>query len=140
MLFRSKTPVKIGAYCMLLNTTLCALFIWPLQHAGLTLASAITGYVNALTLLMLLWRRGIYTPCVGWPKFLAQLGLANLILGIYLTYFSGSVADWMALGAGMRLMHLISFVGSAGFIYLACLGISGVRFSHFKGQVLEQSA
>ncbi|MGB4898639.1 MAG: murein biosynthesis integral membrane protein MurJ, partial [Ignavibacteria bacterium] len=36
-----KTPVKIGAYAMLINSLLCALLIWPLAHAGLALASAL---------------------------------------------------------------------------------------------------
>ena len=133
-----KTPVKIGALCMLLNTLLCALFIWPLQHAGLTLASALAGYVNAFTLLIVLWRRGAYQPSAGWRRFLLQLCFANVVLGAYLIWISGDLIDWMTLAMSKRLMHLLGYVASAGALYFACLGITGMRFGQFRGQLLEK--
>ncbi|MCH9755747.1 MAG: murein biosynthesis integral membrane protein MurJ [Gammaproteobacteria bacterium] len=133
-----KTPVKVGAFCMLLNTALCAALIWPLAHAGLTLASAIAGYANAFTLLILLWRRGAYQPSPGWRRFLLQLCFANMVLGSYLIWIAGDLVDWMSLTMSHRLMHLLGYVASAGILYFVCLGITGMRFGQFRGQLLEK--
>ena len=133
-----KTPVKIGAFCMVLNTALCAALIWPLAHAGLTLASAVSGYANAFILLIVLWRRGAYQPSPGWRQFLLQLFFANLVLGVYLSWASGDLNYWMGLLMRQRLMHLLGHVLLAGMIYFVCLGLAGVRFKQFRGQLLEK--
>jgi len=132
-----KTPVKIGAYCMLLNTLFCAILIWPLQHAGLTLASTISGYANALSLLYLLKKHDIYQPSPGWGKFMLQLFIASMLLVVYLFWVSGELSEWMVLGAGKRFSYVLLDIASAGLLYLGALWVLGVRFSHFKGQVLE---
>ncbi|MCH9689283.1 MAG: murein biosynthesis integral membrane protein MurJ [Gammaproteobacteria bacterium] len=132
-----KTPVKVGAFCMILNTILCAILISPLAHAGLTLASAVSGYANAFSLLFLLWRRGSYQPSPGWRRFILQLLLANIVLGAYLIWAAGDLSDWMGVSMHHRLMHLLSYVFSAGAIYFVCLGLTGMRFGQFRGQFLE---
>ncbi len=134
-----KTPVKVGAYCMLLNTVLCALFIWPLQHAGLTLASALAGYANALTLLILLWRRGVYRPVSGWRRFLLQLMFASSVLGAYLIWAAGDLADWMSFAVGHRMLYLVGYVLSAAVLYFVSLRLAGMRFGQFRGQFLEKA-
>ncbi|MDF1646839.1 MAG: murein biosynthesis integral membrane protein MurJ [Legionellaceae bacterium] len=133
-----KTPVKVGAVCMLLNTALCASLIWPLEHAGLTLASSISGYVNALSLLILLWRRGSYSPSPGWRRFLLQLCVANVVLGVYLAWAAGDLESWMRLTMGHRFMRLFGYVFSAGVLYFVCLAVTGMRFGQFRGQLLEK--
>jgi putative peptidoglycan lipid II flippase len=133
-----KTPVKVGAFCMILNTVLCAILIFPLAHAGLTLASALSGYANAFGLLFLLWRRGSYQPSPGWRRFILQLLLANIVLGAYLIWAVGDLNDWMGVSMHHRLMHLLGYVFSAGVIYFVCLGLTGMRFGQFRGQLLEK--
>ncbi len=133
-----KTPVKVGAVCMALNTLFCAALIWPLKHAGLTLASTLAGYTNAFTLLILLRKRGAYQPAAGWQRFLLQLLLANVILGFYLVWAQGELVDWMSLKMASRLLHLFGYVLSAGVLYFVCLGIAGMRFGQFRGQLLEK--
>lgn len=132
-----KTPVKVGAFCMLLNTALCAALIWPLAHAGLTLASAISGYANAFTLLFLLWRRGNYQPSPGWSTFFLQLLFANLILALFLIWTAGDLTDWMSRSMSERFLHLFGYVISAGVIYAVALFSTGMRPGQFKGQFLE---
>jgi putative peptidoglycan lipid II flippase len=133
-----KTPVKVGAYCMLLNTILCAIFIWPLAHAGLTLASALAGYANAGTLLVLLWRRGTYRPSPGWRQFFGQLFFANAALVTYLLCSPGDITVWMGRAMGGRFLHLLSYILVAFILYVLCLGLTGVRFSQFRGHFLEK--
>jgi len=132
-----KTPVKVGALAMVINTLLCALFIVPLAHAGLTLASTIAGYVNCGILLFLLVRRGIYQPLPRWGLFLGQLLVANAVMSAYLLLVVGDVSFWMAKPVLLRLGLLFAHVMAALVIYVLCLGVCGMRPAQFRGQMKE---
>ena len=127
-----KTPVKVGAFSMLVNSLLCAALIWPLAHAGLTLASALAGYVNAGLLLALLLRRKLYSPQPGWGKYIMQLIAANAAMGIYLFNMAGQISYWMDLVVTTRVIVLLTHVGIAVLIYLASLYLLGIRVFHFR--------
>lgn len=132
-----KTPVKVGVISMIANTLMCALFIYPLAHAGLTLASALAGYVNCGTLLFLLIRRGIYQPLAGWGKFILQLVLANSIMSLYLFFMTGNISFWLNEPLLLRLTVLLAHVFAALVIYLLSLRLCGMKFSQFRGQKKE---
>ncbi len=132
-----KTPVKIGVVAMVFNTLFCALFIGPLAHAGLALASSLASYINCGLLLFLLLRRKIYQPSPGWGRFVIQLSIANTLVAAYLIFMSGEVASWLARPAAMRLSLLLAHVMAAILIYLLALCVCGVRPGQFRGQVKE---
>ena len=132
-----KTPVKVGVIAMVANTIMCAIFVYPLAHAGLTLASALAGYVNCGALLFLLIRRGIYKPTVGWVRFIVQLFIANGLMSAYLYFFTGTVSFWLDKPLVLRLTLLLAHVGAALVIYLLSLRLCGMRFSQFRGQMKE---
>lgn len=132
-----KTPVKVGVIAMVANTVMCALFIYPLAHAGLTLASALAGYINCGTLLFLLIRRGFYKPTKGWARFMMQLLVANSMMVVYLYFFIGTVSFWLEKPLAWRLALLLAHVGAALIVYLLGLGLCGMRFSQFRGQMKE---
>lgn len=131
------TPVKVGAISMVVNTLLCFLFVWHFAHAGLTLASALAGYVNCGTLLFLLIKRGVFKPSPGWIKYSIQLLFANAAISIYLMLMSGTVDYWLSFSPVMRLGLLSVHVFVAVMIYLLVLGLAGLRPAHFRGQVKE---
>lgn len=131
------TPVKVGALSMLVNTILCSLLIWHFAHAGLTLASALAGYVNCGLLLYLLVKRGVFKPSPGWLKYGAQLGVANGVIAVYLYFMSGSVDYWLGFPPVARLSLLLVHVFIVILIYLLVLGLAGLRFSHFRGHMKE---
>jgi len=132
-----KTPVKVGVVAMVFNTLFCALFIGPLAHAGLALASSLAGYINCGVLLFLLLRRKIYQPSPGWGRFVIQLSIANTFVAAYLMFMSGEVASWLARPAAMRLSLLLAHVMAAILIYVLALCVCGVRPGQFRGQVKE---
>lgn len=132
-----KTPVKVGAVAMLVNSLLCAILVWPMAHAGLTLASAIAGYVNCFLLLYLLLRRGIYKPCSGWLKYVFQLLFANVILIAYLIMIQADASYWLGLRIGWRMIYLLAYVVVAALLYFLCLFISGLRPAGFRGNFKE---
>lgn len=132
-----KTPVKVGALSMLVNSVLCAILVYPLAHAGLTLASSIAGYVNCGVLFFLLVRRDIFQLRPGWGRFLLQLCVANVLMVIYLFYMQGDIDTWMAMSRTLRLSLLLMHVLVAGVIYILALGLCGVRVAQFRGQMKE---
>ena len=132
-----KTPVKVGVIAMIANTVMCAIFVYPLQHAGLALASALAGYVNCGVLLFLLVRRGIYKPTAGWVGFMLRLLIANSIMSGYLFFMTGSVSFWLEKPLVLRLTVLLAHVFTALIIYLLSLRLCGMRFSQFRGQKKE---
>lgn len=132
-----KTPVKVGVIAMVINTMLCAVFIMPLAHAGLALASSLASYVNCGILIVLLLRRKIYQPTAGWGRFLAQLAVANTAVVVYLLYVAGDVAFWLDKPAVARLGLLLAQVLGALIIYVLSLGVCGMRPAQFRGQMKE---
>ncbi|STX39165.1 integral membrane protein [Legionella feeleii] len=132
-----KTPVKVGALVMVINSLLCLVFIWPLAHAGLTLASALAGYINCAILLFLLKRRGIYQPMTGWLKYILQLGVANTAVAVYLLLMTGKVSFWLAQSPVLRLTWLLAHVTFAVLIYFVSLYVTGIRPAQFRGHMKE---
>ncbi|HBD7244540.1 TPA: murein biosynthesis integral membrane protein MurJ [Legionella pneumophila] len=131
------TPVKVGAIAMVVNTLLCFVFVWHLAHAGLTLASALAGYVNCVILLFLLIKRGLFKPSPGWLKYSMQLLIANFAIGVYLYFMSGTATYWLGFSPLMRLSLLLAHVFVTVVIYLLVLGIIGLRPSHFRGHIKD---
>lgn len=129
------TPVKIGAFAMVINTLLCAALVWHMAHAGLTLASALAGYVNCGLLLFLLIRRGFYQPSPGWLKFSIQLLSANAVIAVYLFFMSNTVDYWLGFTPVIRLSLLMAHVLAVVVIYLLVLAVAGVRPAQFRGQM-----
>ncbi|MBA2648308.1 MAG: murein biosynthesis integral membrane protein MurJ [Legionella sp.] len=131
------TPVKVGAISMVVNTILCTILVWHLKHAGLTLASAIAGYVNCGLLLYFLFKRNIFQPSPGWLRFGLQLFFANFGLAFYLLHTRGSIDYWLSLGALMRISTLLGHAIIAAGIYFLILGLVGMRPNQFRGQMKE---
>ncbi|RUR11916.1 murein biosynthesis integral membrane protein MurJ [Legionella sp. km772] len=131
------TPVKVGVWSMIINTILCAVFIGFFAHAGLTLASALAGYVNCGCLFFLLVKRGVFKPSPGWFKYSMQLIIANCAVAIYLYLMMGTIEYWLSFSAIMRLSLLLVHVFAVVVIYLLVLGLLGLRFKHFRGQVKD---
>lgn len=131
------TPVKVGAMAMVVNTLLCCIFVWHFAHAGLTLASALAGYVNCGVLLFLLIKREVFKPSPGWLKYSIQLMCANAAISVYLILMNGTISYWLSLPPTIRLTVLSAHVLVAIIIYLLVLGLTGLRPVHFRGQMKE---
>lgn len=131
------TPVKVGALAMLVNSLLCLAFVWHFEHAGLTLASALAGYVNCGILLFLLIKRKIYQPTTGWLKYTIQLVVANATISVYLFFMNGTATYWLSLPPVKRLSVLLGHVTLVIGIYIVVLGLTGLRPLHFRGQMKE---
>lgn len=116
------------------NVILNCLFIIPLHHSGLALATALSSSFNAGMLFYLLVKRGVYIPMAGWKKYLARLSFANGALIIFILVGVPKLSQWMSMGYAQRFLNLTLWVGTAVSLYLTSLWIVGLRLRDFRVQ------
>lgn len=135
-----RTPVRIGIVAMVANMVLNMLFIFPLAHAGIALATSLAALVNASCLYYCLRRDNIYVPRAGWKFFAVRLLFANLVLALWLTWGTGEATSWLSQSAVWRLSHLFGLLISAVLIYFAALWGSGIRVQDLLVPQTQQAA
>ncbi|GAB4400149.1 MAG: murein biosynthesis integral membrane protein MurJ [Rhodoferax sp.] len=121
----TRTPVKIALGVLLVTQALNALLVPVLAHAALTLSIGLGALVNAAWLLRGLLRRGLYQPMPGWPRFLAQTGLATLVMAGFLAWAHGHW-DWIALQSRIfeRILTLIGvLIAAAALYFITCAAV-----------------
>jgi putative peptidoglycan lipid II flippase len=114
------TPLKIALICLGVNVIFNAIFIVPLQHAGLALATSLSSILN----LILLFRK--LSPKLGQMdtrknmKSLLQILLCSLPMGL-VAYFICSSTDWGTTGYGGEKALVLGIAILVGLgIYLVC--------------------
>lgn len=127
-----RTPVKIAIGVLVLTQLFNLLLVPYYAHAGLALSIGLGATVNALTLLTLLVRRGIYRPRRNWLSFLLRLAPALLALAAVLVLADRHI-DWIALGTAplLRVLWLAGVLAASGAVYLGVLFVLGFRPSYF---------
>jgi len=121
-----KTPVRFGIYAMVANMGLNILFVFPLAHAGLALATSIGAFINASLLLSKLLKDKIYKPGKNWANFIIKIIFANEILALLL-YFSVDKTLWFDWGAFDRVLNLAIWIGLGCVAYAFSLLLIGIR-------------
>ena len=127
-----RTPVRIAIVVLILTQLLNLVLVPLFAHAGLALSIGIGASINALVLLTLLNKRGLYRPGPGWGLFFARVLPALLILGTVL--WAGShYIDWTALRAqpAVRLLYLLGLMFACAISYFVPLLLCGFRLRHF---------
>ena len=125
----TRTPVRIAAVSMLLNVVLNLLLMVPLGVGGLALATAISSWVNAAWLYVLLVgrMRGHLegTPGTGAGMRLAAMSaktlLACLVMGSFLWLLPRFGGSWPV------FLQVLAGVAGGGALFLACSTLLGIR-------------
>ena len=130
----TRTPVRIGMIAMAANMVLNLLFIYPLQHAGLALATSLGAYLNAFLLLRGLRRDAVYHPVVGWRRLALQVGVAALALAGMIASVSPDLAVWVTADRGQRVLWLVGIVVGGVASYLGVLWLAGARLRDLHSQ------
>jgi putative peptidoglycan lipid II flippase len=108
------------------------IFVPQFAHAGLALSIGLGASVNALSLVVILRRRGVYRPHAGWTLFVLRVLPALAALGAVLLAANHAL-DWLALAAhpGRRVLCLLGVLAASGIVYFAVLFICGFRMRDF---------
>ena len=113
------TPFKIGLICLGVNIFLILIFIHPLKHAGLALA---TGLSSILNLILLYWQLNRRLGGLDVAKNIKSMLLTffcSLLMG-WVAYWVCSLGDWTGSGNTMEKVFLLGAGMIAGIgVYLA---------------------
>jgi len=138
----TKTPVKIGIISMLSNIILSALIVYPWYklgylgpHAGLALATALAGYINAGMLYYQLKKQNIYqhqsSTNSALVKDLLRIVAAVVAMLIVILLLNPSDLWWQNAALALKITMLLVLVVLAVITYFAALFALGVRKSSF---------
>ena len=124
------TPVKVAIAAMAVNLALTVILMQFLAHVGIALATTCAGWLNALSLLALLIRRGHFRLDRRARRNLPRIGAAALGMGLVLALLRLALAGALAGPVPLRAAALAGLVGAglAAFAVLAlALGIADWR-------------
>ncbi len=136
----TRTPVRIGVIAMAVNMGLNLLLIFPLQHAGLALATSLSSFLNAFLLWRGLRRSDAYQPVPGWTRLAWQIGFAGVAMAAFLMLAAPATDAWLSASRMVRVTWLGSLIVAAGSIYFIALFASGLRPRHLKAQPLRETS
>lgn len=127
-----RTPVRIAIAVLVFTQMLNIVLVPWLAHAGLALSIGLGASANALSLVVLLRRRGLYAPLPGWPRFILKL-LPALTAVALLLIWADRQMDWVALGAhpGRRAAWLAGILALTVLTYFSTLFLFGFRPKDF---------
>jgi putative peptidoglycan lipid II flippase len=128
----TKTPVKVGIIAMVANMVFNLILIWPLAHAGLALATALSAFLNAGLLGWLLHKQGVLVFQSGWGRYAVQLVGGCVVMSVGLAWLAPEWQQWLEWGVGARVQWLALLVVVGAAIYFAWLAALGVRPRHFR--------
>lgn len=128
-----KTPVRFGIYAMVANMFLNILFVFPLAHAGLALATSLGAFFNASLLLAALLKTGVYQPSKGWRLYSLRIILAATAMTSLLYHFVDTEL-WLHWGLVDRAMNLALWIGVSIVAYAIVLILSGLKMKHLAAQ------
>lgn len=128
----TRTPVKIGIIAMVANMVFNLILIWPLAHAGLALATALSAFLNAGLLGWLLKKEGVLVFQPGWGRYAVQLLGGCTVMGVGLAWLAPDWQQWLGWGVWARVQWLAALVVAGAAVYFAWLAAFGVRVRHFR--------
>ncbi len=129
----TKTPVKVGLIALAVNVGSSALLIQSFAHTGLALATSMGALVNAVLLLTLLCRQGIYRFQIHWRLFTVQLLLANSALFFAIPLLFSHYNQWFNQITGIPSWGAIAAVIPTTILgYSLLLWLMGLRLRHLR--------
>jgi len=129
-----KTPAKIAIIAMISNIFLNILFIFPLKHAGVALATSSSGIINNILLWYLLRRKKIYCPQKGWLIDILRLMIANTLLAIILWLAKSPTSIWIEQSGCWRITHLMMLMSTGILCYGIILWLLGYKMKQLYHQ------
>ncbi len=123
----TRTPVRYGIIALVANMVLNLALIWHWQHVGLALATSLSAFLNAGLLLTGLIRSGVLQLSPGWGKFILQVTIAVLLMGLVLHYLVPAMTLWLSEGFFVRLIYMLLICLAGAVIYGTALFLLGIN-------------
>ena len=126
----SKSPVKIGAYIVVLNIILDLILVKYLAHSGLALATSIAAILNMVWLIRMMQNKIGRFQIQKYVQFIAKIIISSILLGIAcyaISHYLGNRLD-LTYKTGQFLQVMASILGGSSVYLLSCylLGIKEI--------------
>ena len=121
----TKTPVRFATISMGVNLILNLALIYPLQHMGPPLATALASTVNTFLLYRTLRKRGHFEPDARLRRRAWRLALAALAMGIVLWLLEGLLTPYTHGSWVVRTGAMVVLVGAGSVVYAIATFILG---------------
>ena len=135
----TKTPVKIGIIAIISNIILSVVIVYPWYqmgyigpHAGLALATALAGYVNAGLLFYNLKKEGVFHTVSRrlWLLDLSRIIISVIAMGAILYWLNPADNWWQGAALASKTGHLLAMIVLAVMAYFGSLYLLGIRKAH----------
>ena len=128
-----RTPVKVAAVSLVCVQLCNVAFVPIFAHAGLALSVGVGSCINALTLLVILIRRGQYQPISGWLMWCVRIVVATVAMGATIAFLQQGV-DWAGMQSEWvkRAGLVFLYIAAALVVYFGLLIVMGLRPRHLK--------
>ncbi|SPT69519.1 murein biosynthesis integral membrane protein MurJ [Anaerobiospirillum thomasii] len=128
----TRTPVKCSLASIFSNIVFNLILIWPLAYIGLALSTALAAYVNAILLLYMLYKKGIYTVSKTTLLFILKALVAALVMGFCVRYFSPDFATWVNMSTLHSCLYLAAFIVSGAIVFTVSALLLGIKIKDIK--------
>ena len=135
----TKTPVKYAMVALFTNMILNVVFVVTMlqldikgAHAGLALATACSGIVNAGLLWWGLRKQGVLIHEKAWFKLLAQVFIATLAMFLVLYFLTGDKTHWYGETIYGRIAQLAIIVPAGILTYFLIMRLTGLKLSELR--------
>lgn len=130
----TRTPVRIGIIALVVNTVLNVILMFPLQHVGLALATAIAAWLNVSLLTIALFRRGYWQLDLRIKtRLIKGLGCAAA-MGAGVWFAAGALASSFDGSTAERAGALMAIVIGGAVLYGVLTHFTGaLRLSEARG-------
>ena len=135
----TRTPMRAALITVVANVLLTIVIVTPLwmndvpeAHAGIALATALAGVLNAALLWRYLRKQGIYQPEPGWGWWMARIAIGLLAMAASVLAVREFVGSWTELATLWRWLWLLAAVGAGVLTYAVVLVLLGLRPRHLR--------
>lgn len=128
----TRTPVKIAIIAMVANIVLNLIFIVPLQHTGLALATALAALLNTSLLYWNLRQQAIFQPQPGWASLFLRVGVASTCMAISLHIGVVTLTEWLLREKLTQALFLLGWISIGMAIYITILFATGFRLQQMR--------
>jgi putative peptidoglycan lipid II flippase len=122
----TKTPVMIAVFSVILNIAISLSLLNSLQHVGIALATAVSAWMNAALLGIILWRRGVLEFNNRFRRFLPRIALSSFLTAFLILFLRKVSVEALAEGTFFLQLGMIFFlVGGGIFGFFALSKLTG---------------
>ena len=136
----TKTPIVVGLFAMAVNVILNLILMGPFLHVGLAMASAISAWLNAGLLAVVLIRRGHLRIDARLRRSAPRMIIAAAAMALGLWFALPMLAPWLDGGLSLRIIALALLVAGGLAVYGLAALLSGAVSRDELNRILRRRA